>query len=800
MPSPAVLKVQLALVLLCGSALSQTPSKKDVADQDFSKEGAVVEQTKTSVAFQSDGTYTYEQHVRARVQSDAGVRQYGILPFSYQASIGRVEVLDVRVIKPGGSVLPTPLDSIQDVTSEIYRDVPLYSDLREKHVAVKGLEPGDTLEYSVRWVIEKPLAAGQFWIGCQFIKNVVVLDEQLEISVPREREVRVKSQTVQPTTRDESGRRVYLWKTSNLESQSAVKQKQAKSYDAIRGLLPPPDVLVSSFRNWEEVGRWYEGLQREKIQSSPEIKAKAEDLTKDLADDDAKLRAIYNYVSLRYRYVGIDFGVGRYQPHSATEILGNQYGDCKDKHTLLAALLSAIGIRAYPALINSQMVVDQDIPTPGQFNHVITVVAKKNGLTWMDTTPEVTPMGELLYPLRGKPALVITPEKVAFQSTPLDSPHANKHTAILTAKIDDDGTLHAHVESTDTGDSDLYLRYSFRRVSESQWKDLTQKISYGASLGGTISNVRVGPPEKTEEPFTLAYDYTLRDFDEGDKHRFVIPLPSAQIPEVKDEDLKRSTPLWIGYPGESQYESRIELPKNSFVTTPDSIDLKESFAEFHRSSEVKEGVLITKRRLLLKASAVTPDQLTRYKAFQKAIFPATVKAGKPTVDVGAIAAPIDAELSKATTSVASTSPSSEKIGVLPFAVDDSGRASHWGNSLAPLGSGTWWQLASSTESALKISLSRAAVFFPTQPTDTVSPQTVIVITNESSSALTPPTIGLVGTDASDFREENDCGHSIGPRATCTVSVVFRPTGNGTRTATLTINGASQKVELSGIGK
>jgi hypothetical protein len=31
-------------------------------------------------------------------------------------------------------------------------------------------------------------------------------------------------------------------------------------------------------------------------------------------------------------------------------------------------------------------------------------------------------------------------------------------------------------------------------------------------------------------------------------------------------------------------------------------------------------------------------------------------------------------------------------------------------------------------------------------------------------------------------------------------VFFRPTGNGTRTATLTIKGASQKVELSGIGK
>jgi TonB family protein len=620
MSNPASLKAHIALILLFAiSSLAQSPATKDAADQDFSKEGAVIEQTKTRVVFQSDGTYMYEQHVRARIQSDAGVRQYGVLPFPYQASVGRVEVQDVRVIKANGSVVATPLDSLQDVTSELYRDAPLYSDLREKHVAVKGLEPGDTLEYSVRWLLEKPLATGQFWTSYQFIKNMVVLDEQLEIGVPREREVKLKNQTIQPKMREENGRRIYLWKTSNLESVSVEEQRKAQGYNAVRGLLPPPDVLISSFRSWEEVGRWYEGLQREKIQSTPEVKAKAEELTKGLSDDDAKVHAIYNYVSLRYRYVAISFGIGRYQPHAAEAILGNQYGDCKDKHTLLAALLNAVGIRAYPALINSQAAVDEDVPSPGQFNHVISVVAKGSALSWMDTTPEVTAIGQLIYPLRGKPALVIMPDKVGFQTTPANSALASKHTATVTAKIDTDGTLRAHVETTDRGDSELFMRYSFRRVSESQWKDLTKQISYGARLGGTIDDVRISSPEKTEEPFIMAYDYTLKDFAEDDKHRFVVPIPPLTIPEVKDEDLKRKTPLWIGNTGEQQYESRIEFPKGWTATPPTPIDLKESFADFQGSSEVREGVLITKRRLMLKASAVTPDQLTSYKTFQKAI-------------------------------------------------------------------------------------------------------------------------------------------------------------------------------------
>jgi tetratricopeptide (TPR) repeat protein/transglutaminase-like putative cysteine protease len=619
-------------------AVAQNSAKQEASKQDFPKEGAVIEQMVTRVVFQSDGTSTREQRARVRVQSEAGAQQYGVLRFPYEASVERVEVPGVRVTKANGSVVATTPDSIQDMNSDISREAPFYSDLREKHVAVKGLEPGDTLEYSVRWQLEKPLAPGQFWGGYQFIKSAIILDERLEISVPHEREVKLKSQTIQPTTREENGRRIYAWKTSHLESESVEKQAEVQSYAAHRGLLPPPDVLISSFRTWEEVGRWYESLQQEKIQSSPEVKAKAEELTKGLLDDDAKLHAIYNYVSLHYRYVGIDFGIGRYQPHAAAEILGNQYGDCKDKHTLLAALLSAVGIRAYPALINTEKAVDVDVPSPGQFDHVISMVAKGSTLSWMDTTPEVAAIGHLLSPLRGKPALVIMPDKVAFQTTPANPPFTNRDGYTIAAKFDG-GMLQAHSESEYRGDREIPVRYAFLRVPQSQWKDLVQRMSYAAHLGATISNVQTSPPEKTEEPFTMAYDYTLEDYAEGEKHRFTVPLPPMGLPEVKDEDLKRKTPLWIGVAGERQHESRVDLPKGFSAQPPPSLNLNETFAEFQGSSEVRDGVLVTRRHLVLKTSEVTPDQLKSYRAFLKAISDdhATYIYLHPSAELAAIA-------------------------------------------------------------------------------------------------------------------------------------------------------------------
>ena len=87
--------------------------------------------------------------------------------------------------------------------------------------------------------------------------------------------------------------------------------------------------------------------------------------------------------------MSLSLGLGRYQPHAASDVLHNQYGDCKDKHTLLSSLLEAEGLHASSVLINSSRKLDPDIPSPSQFDHVITLLPRARSL--MDTTTEVAP-------------------------------------------------------------------------------------------------------------------------------------------------------------------------------------------------------------------------------------------------------------------------------------------------------------------------------------------------------------------------------------------------------------------------
>ncbi len=568
----------------------------------------------TKIAFENDGSFTREQTSRVRVQTDAGVQQWGLLSFPFQSATQTVEIDYVRVRKADGSILTTPPDNVQDLDSEITRGAPFYSDLREKHVAVKGLGNGDILEYQAHWHTTKPLIRGQFWFQYNFHHDGIVLAERLEIKVPGERAVKVKGPQATQTVTTEAGSRIFAWTYSKLQNAKEPESDQKKVTETALGRLPPPEVQISSFQSWEEVGRWYWNLQKERIEPTPAIRAKAAELTKGMTDDAAKLRSLYSFVSTRYRYIGIAFGIGRYQPHAADDVLSNNYGDCKDKHTLLASLLQASGIALYPALINSSWKLDPEVPSPAQFDHIIGYLPQGKDAVWLDTTPEVAPYGLLVIPLRDKQALVMAGEKsIQLVTTPADPPSPDTEAFKIDGKLSDDGTFEGKVEDTTRGDSEVVIRAAFRRIPQPQWKDLVQQISYRLGYAGTVSDVIASTPEAIGEPFRFSYSYNRKDYPTWKSdQQFTVPGLPFFMPPVRDD---AGYPIWLGPSLETVSDSKVELPKGYKPQLPSNVDLRYDFAEYHASYSQDEGVLTAKRRLLIKMREVPVAEFDDYRNF-----------------------------------------------------------------------------------------------------------------------------------------------------------------------------------------
>jgi tetratricopeptide (TPR) repeat protein len=468
------------------------------------------------------------------------------------------------------------------------------------------------LEYQVQFRLQKPLIPGQFWYADDFFRTGIVLDEELEISVPKDREVKIKSVDVKPVIREEGTRRIYLWKTANLV------RKQAE--ETSLGNMAPPAVLLSSFRSWEELGSWWSGLAQPQAAPTPEIRAKAAELTQNAKSELDKIRAIYDFVAIHNRYIAISLGIGVYQPHTAAEVFKNEYGDCKDKHTLLASMLQAAGVPAYPVLINSARRIDPDVPTVAQFDHVITAVPQGSGLVWLDTTPEVAPFGYLLFSLRDKLALITPPGKPAYlMKTPAAPPFAPFFNLDVKGKLSADGTLQAHIQVISRGSMEILLRTAFRRTPQAQWQELIQNISQAQGYGGTVSNATAMAPESTAEPFLFSYDYTRKDYPDWANHRITAPLSGLVLPQVSDDPAKAGQPVFLGEPTETHLHSEIQLPEGYIPQLLSSIGMKGDLADFAASYKFTNGIWITDYQLKVKQSEVAPSQLGTYRMFQKAI-------------------------------------------------------------------------------------------------------------------------------------------------------------------------------------
>jgi tetratricopeptide (TPR) repeat protein len=351
-------------------------------------------------------------------------------------------------------------------------------------------------------------------------------------------------------------------------------------------------VQLSSFSSWEEVGRWFGTLVQPKVAVSPEIRAKADELTKGKTTEDEKLHAIYDFVSTRYRYIGVDLGLSRYTPRSAADVLANRYGDCKDKHTLFAALLQAVAIPAYPVLISSNFRIDASFPSPSLFDHVVTAIPRGDSFLILDTTPEVAPFGMLVASLRDRQALAIPATSIArLVTTPADPPFGSFEHFSIDSSIDDKGTLDGKMRFETRGDAELVFRSAYRSTAQNRWQELTQEIIARMGFGGTVSDVSISQPEDTVQPFSISCSYHRPDFSDWKNHRISLPAPPVFLSSLTEEQKLSKDPLPLGALSDVIHEATIKLPPNFSAVVPPNVSRRTDFAEFSANYATKNSVL-----------------------------------------------------------------------------------------------------------------------------------------------------------------------------------------------------------------
>ena len=298
------------------------------------------------------GQSRYTTHQVVKLLNERGIQKYGDVAIPYQPNSQNIGINIARTIKPDGTVHLPPDEAFNDVTPPGLLSYNLYSDQMWRVISMVGLEPGVCIEYQV--TLEDKLAnvtGNKTWItgGYNFQSSEVTLETTFALRVPKDYDIQWKTDNfeLEPMVSDEEDNVVlYIWQSGEMP---ALKLEEGMPH--INDIAPR--LRYSSIETWDDVYKWYKELANGRYTPDEHIQATVEKLTVNLSTDEAIVRKLYHFVAKKIRYVGIELGQSAYQPSYATEVLQKQYGDCKDKTTLLISMLNIAGIKAYPVIVST---------------------------------------------------------------------------------------------------------------------------------------------------------------------------------------------------------------------------------------------------------------------------------------------------------------------------------------------------------------------------------------------------------------------------------------------------------------
>ncbi len=386
-----------------------------------------------------------------------------------------------------------------------------------------------------------------------------------------------------------------------------------------------------TFASWEDVSRWYTELSDQQVTLDDAIAGKARELTANSKTELEKICAIARYVQ-GLQYISIQIGMGRFRPHTATEVFAKSYGDCKDKANLMRAMLKAVKINSYPVLIFSgdPTYVREEWPSPTQFNHAIIAIAvgketvvptviehaKLGRLLIFDATDDNTTVGDLPFHEQGSFALVAAGDQGSLVRMPTTPPEANRMERQTQVVLTGEGAITAKVQERSQGQAAVSERGIFRTLSRS---DYQKAIETWITTGATSAKVNKIEPvdDRLEGRFALDVDFTAERYAQVMQERLLIFKPAivSRLDSLALTRTSRKAPVVLRSNAFTE-TVRVKLPEGFEVDEmPDALKIETPFGNYTATYEVKDGQLLFTRSLQMRAMTIPVDQYTAVRSF-----------------------------------------------------------------------------------------------------------------------------------------------------------------------------------------
>ena len=500
--------------------------------------------------------------------------------------------LRARVIGADGAVHWLEAKTIADSPAQEY-DQSIFSDRRVIRAPLPAIAVGAVVEYEITIREIAPLLdAGE-------ARRITVYD-----GVPIQR-FRLSLS---------AAKNVPLQVVSKLIPDSAIRHGETRSGEEwecdwgplelrknIEGSLPfdvPnfPYVAFSTAKSWQQVAARYETIvdQQTRIGDLKPL-LQGVDRTQPPLVVSAQIAARLHKA---VRYTGLEFGESEIVPHTPDETLKRNYGDCKDKSSLLVAALRSAGLKSYVALLSAgfDTDVDPNLPGLGVFNHAIVYVAADPPI-WIDATSAETRVGDIPPADQGRLALIASKETGELLKTPESPAEVNRSVHIIEMHMSGFGPGEINEVLEAHGSSEARFRQLYDGSDDGKTKEELERYAKRDFLAKSVDQYAVTSRSDFSHQFRLQVTakQAKRAFTVQDEAVAIVfpslvlrDLPYPLSPglfgtEQEDKTQARKRDFFFSEPHTTEYRYKI-YPPPSFKPKelPRSVDLKFGTAEYKR--------------------------------------------------------------------------------------------------------------------------------------------------------------------------------------------------------------------------
>jgi hypothetical protein len=569
-----------------------------------------------------------------------GGRDYGTLVVSYN-SHSKITGMRGWCIPAQGKDYEVKDKEAVEISLPKIEGSELVSDVKDKLLRIPAAEIGNIVGYEYEKE-EQPLVLQDVW---QFQESNPVREAHYSLQLPPGWEYKATWMNYPEGKPGQSGNQAQ-WVVSEVKGikhEDNMPPWQGVAGQLIVSFFPPGGSAQNQgFQDWKQMGTWYQGLTSGRRDASPEIKQKVASLTLSASTPLAKMKALGDFTQRDIRYVAIELGIGGWQPHAATEVFTHHYGDCKDKATLMGAMLHELGIDSYYVVINSERgsVTPETPAHVGGFDHAIIAIKLPEGVTdsslvatmthpklgkilFFDPTDELTPFGQLNGALQANYGLLVAPDGGDLVELPELPPAMNGIRRTAKLSLSAAGTVTGDVQETRVGDRAWSQRWALRTVTKDADKIKPIETLLSRSLGTfQITKASVSNVQLTDQPFIYDYSVVAQNYAKAAgnlllvRPRF-IGNKSSDLLETKES---RKYPVEFDGPSRDTDTFEIAIPAGYEVDDlPPPVNADYSFASYHSKTEAVGNVLRYTRTFEVKELSVPASKAEDLKKLYRII-------------------------------------------------------------------------------------------------------------------------------------------------------------------------------------